>query len=77
MFVDVVSWQALPMVTVVVGSKTDTGKCHIVTTSKDADSPLYTEFEAPSTGATLAPGAPKWANYVKGVVACFKGETLG
>ncbi|XP_066292194.1 galactokinase-like [Branchiostoma lanceolatum] len=65
---------ALPMVTVVVGKKTDTGVCRVVTTAQDADEPKEVEFPIPSTAHPLQPGKPAWANYVKGVVANFKGE---
>ena len=64
------------MVTVLVGNRTDSGKCRVVTTTEDADSPKYTEFDIPSSDSPLKPGTPKWANYVKGVVACFKGKTV-
>eukprot|EP00058_Branchiostoma_floridae_P025260 XP_002610750.1 hypothetical protein BRAFLDRAFT_90953 [Branchiostoma floridae] len=65
---------ALPMVTVVVGRKTDTGVCRVVTTAESADDPKQVEFPVPSTANPLQPGKPAWANYVKGVVANFKGE---
>ena len=61
--------QALPLVTILVGRKTDGGTCRVETLTKDADEPTYTEF--PATG--LSPGTPKWANYVKGVVDKFPG----
>lgn len=65
------------MVTVLVGNKTDSGTCRVVTTSEDVDIPQYTEFDIPSEDKPLEPGLPKWANYVKGVVACFKGDHYG
>lgn len=65
---------ALPQVTVFVGKRTDSGQCRVLTTAEGADEPKYTEFPAPTKDAPLTPGKPKWANYVKGVVANFKGE---
>ncbi|XP_078691188.1 galactokinase-like [Branchiostoma floridae x Branchiostoma belcheri] len=65
---------ALPMVTVVVGRRTDTGVCRVLTTAQDADEPKQVEFPVPSTATPLQSGKPAWANYVKGVVANFKGE---
>lgn len=56
---------ALPMVTVIVGKATTSGTCRVETLSDRADEPHYTEFAV----AGLQPGQPKWANYVKGVVA--------
>ena len=61
--------QALPMVTVIVGRKTEGSTCRVHTLAQGADEPTYTEF--PSKG--LSPGTPKWANYVKGVVDKFPG----
>ncbi|KAL8578288.1 hypothetical protein ACOMHN_005679 [Nucella lapillus] len=61
---------ALPMVTVVVGKKTDSGTCRVQTLAEGADEPTYTEFPSKSPSA----GSPKWANYVKGVVANFPGD---
>lgn len=58
------------MVTVLVGNKTETGVCRVLTTAEGVDSPDYVEF--PVKG--LEPGKPNWANYVKGVVAHFKGN---
>jgi galactokinase len=53
-----------------VGRKTESGVCRVETLADGVDDPKYTEF--PSSG--LAPGAPKWANYIKGVVANFPGD---
>merc|ERR1712150_19972 len=60
---------ALPMVTIIVGNKTDTDTCRVLTTAPGVDDPTYVEF--PSEG--LEPSKPNWANYVKGVVTHFKG----
>lgn len=64
---------ALPLVTVLVGKKTDSGLCRVLTLAQGTDDPKYVEFQAPSEKSPLAPGTPKWANYVKGVVANYKG----
>lgn len=61
---------ALPLVTIVVGRRTQSGLCRVETLNDGADKPKYAEFS--TTG--LAPGVPKWANYVKGVVAKFPGD---
>jgi galactokinase len=65
-------FQALPLMTVFVGQKTDTGVCRVETLSFEKDS--YTEFPVPTAEKPLEKGWPFWANYVKGVVANFKGE---
>lgn len=67
---------ALPLVTVVVGSKNNTDTCHVITTNQNSDLPRETEFLVPSR-QPLQPGTPKWANYVKGVVMNFKGAVPG
>ncbi|CAH1793687.1 unnamed protein product, partial [Owenia fusiformis] len=64
---------ALPMVTVIVGKKTDTGLCRIETISKSIDSTKYIEFDIPSK-STPKKGKIAWANYVKGVIAFFQGN---
>jgi len=62
---------ALPLVTVVLGRKTDeNGRFSIVTTSKECDLPHKVEESLNS----LKPGMPKWANYFRGVVANFHGK---
>ncbi|KAK3765503.1 hypothetical protein RRG08_054029 [Elysia crispata] len=61
---------ALPMVTVIVGTPTTSGKCRIETLSNSADNPTYAEFHI----ADLKKGAPKWCNYVKGVCAQMSGK---
>nr|CAD7569543.1 unnamed protein product [Timema californicum] len=67
---------ALPMVTVVVGKKNGSEICRVVTTCEAVDAPLKAEFFAPIKEPPK-PGTPKWANYVKGVAANFKGKIPG
>nr|CAD7585614.1 unnamed protein product [Timema genevievae] len=67
---------ALPMVTVVVGKKNGSNICRVVTTCEAADAPLKAEFFSPSKEPPK-PGTPKWANYVKGVLANFKAKVTG
>nr|CAD7439184.1 unnamed protein product [Timema bartmani] len=67
---------ALPLGTVVVGSRNFSNKCCVVTTYEASDQALETEFSVPSK-EQLKPGSPKWANYVKGVVANFEGTVPG
>ncbi|XP_054748525.1 galactokinase-like [Lytechinus pictus] len=64
---------ALPQVTILVGRKTSSGVCRVLTTAEGTDEPKYTEFPVPTAEKPLEPGLPKWANYVKGVVQNFKG----
>ena len=66
------------MVTVIIGNKTDTGTCRVLTLSEAADEPRYLEFPAPATGKPLTPGKPYWANYIKGVLQLKseKGEVI-
>jgi len=60
---------ALPLLTIVAGRKTD-GAVSRVKSEKEDD---IAEFDVKN----LSPGAPAWANYVKGVVANFhSGEQL-
>jgi len=71
-----VQLQALPMVTVAVGKLNNLNVCRIETdpASKATDDPKYVEFNVPSASNMIEPGNPKWANYVKGVVAGFHGD---
>ena len=64
-------WQALPLVTVLVGRATTSGLCRVVTMAKHVDEPRSVEFQLPKSEADLQPGQPLWANYVKGVIAFF------
>lgn len=65
---------ALPLVTVIVGRKTDGPQCRVMTTSEDLKKNSYTEFDCPlEDRESLTPGEPSWANYVKGVLYFYKG----
>lgn len=66
--------QALPLVTVVVGSQTSGQDVTLVTMTEDADEPHQVSFSLPSDGSALAPGSPRWANYVKGVIKHYRGN---
>uniref|UniRef100_A0A672M6V8 Galactokinase 1 n=1 Tax=Sinocyclocheilus grahami TaxID=75366 RepID=A0A672M6V8_SINGR len=57
---------ALPMVTVIVGSKTSGQKCCVVTQTEAADEPRVVHFDLPNELAPLLRGQPNWANYEKG-----------
>ncbi|XP_046463941.1 galactokinase-like [Daphnia pulex] len=65
----------IPMATVIVGSLNELSICRIETDAKiqGIDDPKYVEFNIPSKDTAVEPGSPKWANYVKGVVAGFHG----
>ncbi|GAB6021267.1 Galactokinase [Chamberlinius hualienensis] len=66
---------AIPLYTVIVARKNDTGTCRVCTLSSNADEPRLVEFKVPwDEDKPLTPGLPKWANYVKGVIAFFKGK---
>lgn len=66
-------FQALPQVTVVVGKKSEGNLCRVLTLAESVDEPKYVEFPVPSAETPQKPGSPKWANYVKGVVANYIG----
>ena len=70
--------QALPMATVACGKFNNLNVCRVITDSdsKGTDHPKYVEFHIPSESTPLEPGLPKWANYVKGVVSVFHGNSL-
>lgn len=55
---------ALPMVTFVIGKLNGTDECEIVTCCDGADEPRRVRFSI----RNLAPGHPKWVNYMKGVI---------
>ena len=62
------------MVTVFVGRENGTSQCRVHTLAQGIDELTYVEFPVPSESTNLEPGKPKWANYVKGVVANYKGN---
>ncbi|MBN3306346.1 GALK1 Galactokinase, partial [Amia calva] len=69
--------QALPLVTVMVGSPTPDRSVSIVTVAEGADEPRRVDFVLPNDSATpIAPGMPKWANYVKGVLQHYRAGPL-
>ena len=61
------------MVTVVVGRESQDGKSQVYTMSEAADEPHLVEFVVKDG---LQPGTPKWANYIKGVIANFHGQSM-
>ncbi|CAB1311832.1 unnamed protein product [Coregonus sp. 'balchen'] len=63
---------ALPLVTVVVGSRTSGQSASIITAAKDVEEPRRVDFDFPNDKAPLSPGKPSWANYVKGVVHHYR-----
>ena len=65
--------QALELVTVIVGRKSDGDVCHLGTCAQGVDEPHIT-FPVPTPENPLAPGKLSWANYVKGVIANFPGQ---
>ncbi|XP_014665013.1 PREDICTED: galactokinase-like [Priapulus caudatus] len=65
---------ALPLVTVMVGRQTNSNICRISTLAENVDQPRTIELQLPSEKDQLAPGEPSWANYVKGVMANYKGK---
>ncbi|KAI5699103.1 hypothetical protein M8J75_016349 [Diaphorina citri] len=60
----------LPVVTVLLGSRNNSNQIHLHSDSARADKPTDISFDIPKV-QKLTPGAPKWANYVKGVVSIF------
>lgn len=63
---------ALPLVTVVVGSRTPGRSVTIVTAEKEVEGSRSVHFDLPKEGELLPPGKPSWANYVKGVVQHYR-----
>lgn len=62
------------MVTILLGRANNTDTCRVVTACNDFEEINElnkTEFKIP-TVKPLYVGTPKWANYVKGVIACFQ-----
>lgn len=59
--------------TVVVGSEASDRKVTIVTATEEADEPRRVNWDLSEDGS-LAPGRPRWANYVKGVIEHYRGQ---
>lgn len=66
--------QALPLVTVMLGSQTSGQDVTVTTLSEDAEEPREMHFSLPTDGTPLSPGSPQWANYVKGVIQHYRGK---
>ena len=66
--------QALELVTVIVGKKSDSEVCQIGSSAKGIGEPHMLMVPVPTSDNPLTPGKPAWANYVKGVIANFPGE---
>jgi galactokinase len=63
------------MVTVALAKENFMNICRVITDMINgaANEENFVEFDIPSENRSLTAGFPKWANYVKGVVACFHG----
>ncbi|XP_044734513.1 galactokinase-like isoform X2 [Chrysoperla carnea] len=66
---------ALPLVTVVVGRPVDGNIASVTTTDPTVDEPRIAQFSV--TQENLKPELPKWANYIKGVVALYPTQVQG
>lgn len=67
---------ALPMVTIMVGSKISGQNCCVVTLTEAADEPRVVDFHLPTEATPLSRGQPNWANYVKGVVQHYRARPI-
>ncbi|XP_064179299.1 galactokinase isoform X1 [Anguilla rostrata] len=67
---------ALPLVTVMVGSRTPDQNVSIVTTTETAEEPRRVDFVLPKDNQPLSPGQPSWANYIKGVLQHYRAQPL-
>ncbi|XP_028826318.1 galactokinase [Denticeps clupeoides] len=67
---------ALPLVTVMVGTRTPGQDVSVVTGSEAVEEPKRVDFLLPTPDAPLAPGTPSWANYVKGVIQHYRARPL-
>lgn len=65
--------KALPIVTIVLGKKTDGRMCRVRTLQPNADPPRKVQFAVPTVEDPLQRSTPNWANYVRGVVQFFDG----
>lgn len=66
--------QALPLVTVVVGSQTSGKSVSMLTLSEAVEESQRVDFDLPTSTSPLLPGKPCWANYVKGVIQHYRGK---
>ncbi|XP_048869302.1 galactokinase [Brienomyrus brachyistius] len=67
---------ALPLVTVMVGSKTSDQNVSIITLTEAVEDPRRMDFVLSKDGASLSPGQPSWANYIKGVLHHYRASPL-
>ncbi|KAF5285913.1 hypothetical protein FQA39_LY04374 [Lamprigera yunnana] len=66
---------ALPLVTVIVGSRISGYESVIITTNQDVDISQKATIEMPNMQTTYSNNKkPKWANYIRGVVVNYVGE---
>lgn len=71
--IEITFLQALELVTVIVGRKSDGNVCRLATCAQGVDEPHVITFPVHTPDSPLVPGKPSWANYVKGVIANFPG----
>lgn len=66
------------MYTLVVGKGTDTGRCRLLTMAEKADEPKLVDLPAKygDKNDMLQIPCPKWANYVKGTIAFYRGKPI-
>ncbi|KAG9350353.1 hypothetical protein JZ751_026707 [Albula glossodonta] len=65
---------ALPLVTVMVGSRISDKNVSIVTATKAVEEPRRVDFVLPKDNQPLSPGQPNWANYIKGVLQHYRDD---
>lgn len=69
--------KALPLVTVIVGRKSKSPECHLVSCNLDEVCPPFQVPCYPDAEPRLVPcGPPDWAKYVKGVVALMNKKNV-
>ncbi|MFT7804209.1 galactokinase-like [Arapaima gigas] len=66
---------ALPLVTVIVGSKSSDQNVSVITLTESVEEPRRVDFELPQEEA-VSPGQPGWANYIKGVLHHYRAGPL-
>ncbi|KAL2077920.1 hypothetical protein ACEWY4_025605 [Coilia grayii] len=67
---------ALPLVTVVVGSQIPGNKITVITVSEALEESKRVDFDLPTSTTPLLPGKPRWANYIKGVIQHYRGHPM-